>query len=127
MRRWLVALITFAAIFATAAGRAAAETPPGLDELRSVADERDRLAAAKSETTHPSSVPGVEFDEIDSEMAIAACLKALSERPDDARLKFQLARAFDRAEDFAKALSLYREAADAENVSAIRKILQELQ
>jgi TPR repeat protein len=97
--------------------------PPRIDEQRAAAvEECDLLAASKFDTTRRASVPGVDFDKIDSERTIAACQKALSERPGDARFKFQLARALDKAKIYEKAVCLYREAADADNFLAINAL-----
>jgi TPR repeat protein len=77
-------------------------------------DTCDRLAASPYDTTRPAGVAGAGFDKIDATHAVPACRAALSARPDDPRIAFQLGRALSKAgnaED--EAAGLYRKAAEA--------------
>jgi uncharacterized protein len=56
----------------------------------------DRLAAADLDPARPPEVPGVAFDKIDAEQAIAACNKAIDQNPRVARFLFNLGRAYQR-------------------------------
>lgn len=71
----------------------------------------DKLAASPYDPGVPAGV-GVRFDTIDADAAMAACSAAVEADPDNARLHFQLARAYDAAEQFDKAIAGYRAAAD---------------
>jgi TPR repeat protein len=54
----------------------------------------DRLAAAPSDMARPSDVPGIRFERMDTETAIAACIKAVAENPRVPRYVFNLGRAY---------------------------------
>jgi uncharacterized protein len=84
--------------------------------------ECDLLAASPFDPTRPTSTPGVAPEKIDAPRAIEACRKALAERPSDVRLKYQLGRAFEAAKQWALALPLYREAADAGSTLAVNNL-----
>ncbi len=71
----------------------------------------DRYAA--SDFDKQSRAPGVPFNNIDPTKAIPACEDAVAKEPNDARLVYQLGRAYDANKDFAKALAFFRRAADA--------------
>lgn len=71
----------------------------------------DQLASSPLDPAVPIGT-GVRFDDIDAEAAIAACASAVEANPDDAKLRFQLARSYDVAEQFDKAIAEYRAAAD---------------
>lgn len=78
----------------------------------------DRLAASPYDPAVPRG-EGVGLGEIDTAAAIAACTDAVAADPASARLKFQLARAYDAAEQFDKALAGYRAAADQGSALAL--------
>lgn len=72
----------------------------------------DELAASPSDSKLPFGVPGVKFSELPAYEAIRACTAAMEVAPDDARIKFQLARALQKDEqDMPRAASLYAQAA----------------
>ncbi|MCQ0987711.1 SEL1-like repeat protein [Jiella marina] len=80
----------------------------------SVVAQCDQLAADSDDPTKPSNVAGVKAPEdIDYERAIPACEAAHRLVPDDARITFQLGRAYQAAGRDDEAARLYREAADA--------------
>lgn len=62
---------------------------------------------------------GVDFDAIDTEAAIAACQAALENEPDDARVMFHLARAYDAAGQYEEARIQYEEAGERGNLLAL--------
>ncbi len=73
----------------------------------------------------PQSLPGftgVDYDDIDAVGAIAACEKAVKERPDDAMLINLLGRAYDRNGDYEEAYRHYRQAADQGNMYALTNL-----
>jgi TPR repeat protein len=94
---------------------AGAFTRVSQDLAASGADACDRLAASPYEATRATDIPGVPFERVDASAAIDACQAALADRPDDARLAFQLARALQKdggIEALREAVRLYRFAAD---------------
>jgi TPR repeat protein len=80
-----------------------------------VVTDCDRYAA--SDTDPGAKAPGVPFDKIDSARAIQACNAAVQQFPNSARLQFQLARAYQKGNNFNLALEYYRKAA-AQNYAA---------
>ena len=79
----------------------------------------DYLAA---EPLNNLSIPGVEFDLIDTEAAIAACTEALAESPGHGRLSHNLARALDAAGRYAASIPHYRTAAATGYVHALNNL-----
>ena len=71
----------------------------------------DQLAASPLDPAVPMGT-GVRFEDVDAEAAIAACAEAVAANPDDPKLRFQLARSYDVAEQFDEAIAEYRAAAD---------------
>lgn len=71
----------------------------------------DQRAASPLDPAVPMGT-GVRFEDVDAEAAIAACAEAVAANPDDAKLRFQLARSYDAAEQFDRAIAEYRAAAD---------------
>jgi TPR repeat protein len=71
----------------------------------------DQLASSPLDPAVPLGA-GVRFEDVDADAAIAACASAVAANPDDAKLRFQLARSYDVAEQFDKAIAEYRAAAD---------------
>src|SRR5262249_10239483 len=59
-------------------------------------DHCDRLAASDLDPARPPEVPGVAFDNIDAEQAIAACNKAIEQNPRIVRFLYNLGRAYQR-------------------------------
>jgi uncharacterized protein len=74
--------------------------------------ECDQLAANPYDSTRPKDVLGVYTEEIDAPRALEACTRALNDRPDDARLKYQLGRTDEKAKLYDRALDLCRQAGD---------------
>ncbi len=62
------------------------------------------------------------FVDIDPAAAIAACAAAVEADPDNARLRFQLARSYDAAEQFDRAAAEYRAAADMGSALALSSL-----
>jgi uncharacterized protein len=71
----------------------------------------DQLASSPLDPAVPLGT-GVRFEDVDADAAIGACVDAVAANPDNAKLRFQLARAYDVAEQFDKAIAEYRAAAD---------------
>ncbi|WP_052952912.1 tetratricopeptide repeat protein [Devosia psychrophila] len=71
----------------------------------------DQLASSPLDPAVPVGT-GVKFDDLDAGAAIVACASAVEANPDNAKLRFQLARSYDVAEQFDKAIAEYRVAAD---------------
>jgi len=85
--------------------------------------ECDALAASPLDTTKPGNVKGVEYDRMDGSLALTACERAVKEAGGDARQKFQLARAIQKAAgDLARARALYLEAAKAGHLLAMNNL-----
>jgi TPR repeat protein len=80
--------------------------------------ECDRLAASPGDLDRPQSIPGVVFEEIDTQQAIPACRAAVELHPGDPRLAYTLGRAFDAAGQYDEAVAYYHKAADAGYASA---------
>ncbi|MDA7430496.1 caspase family protein [Primorskyibacter aestuariivivens] len=79
----------------------------------------DYLAA---EPINNLSIPGVEFDLLQTDAAIAACTDALSEAPDHARYSHNLARALDAAGRHKDSIPHYRVAAKQGYVHALNNL-----
>jgi TPR repeat protein len=91
------------------------------DTAASAADTCDRLAASPYDATRATGIEGVRFERVDASAAIDACKAALRDKPDDARLAFQLARALEKDGGFealAEAVRLYRLAAEQGHAAA---------
>jgi tetratricopeptide (TPR) repeat protein len=71
----------------------------------------DRYAASEVDEQRKGS--GILFNNVDPELAIPACLEAVSRYPNTARFIYQLGRAYQSSKDFTKASELYRKASDA--------------
>jgi hypothetical protein len=82
----------------------------------------DTLAAHPLDETKPSSVQGVAFGEIPVIRAVEACRAALRADPNNARYKFQLARAYHAAKEFGRARHYYALAAKDEHLLAIANL-----
>ena len=68
--------------------------------------------SAASPTDPQRKVIGVLPDEIDADLAITACLSAVHQYPNEARLNFQLGRAYFKAQNFVRAADQFRKAAE---------------
>ena len=80
----------------------------------SVLAECDRLAADSDDPTKPADIPGVKVPaDIDVDKAVPACEAAHRLVPGDARITFQLGRAYQAGGREDEAARLYAEAADA--------------
>lgn len=71
----------------------------------------DSAAGYRYDPVNRGRGQGVRFEDIDADFAIRLCARALMKRPDLARLRFQLARAYERKKDYRQAAALYRKAA----------------
>jgi TPR repeat protein len=91
------------------------------DAAASAADTCDRLAASPYDTTRATGIEGVRFEQVDASAAIDACKAALVDKPDDAHLAFELARALEKhsgVEALAESARLYRFAAEQGHAAA---------
>lgn len=79
----------------------------------------DYLAA---EPINNLSIPGVEFDLLQTDKAIAACSDALADTPEHARYSHNLARALDAAGRYADSIPHYRVAAAQGYVHALNNL-----
>jgi TPR repeat protein/uncharacterized protein (UPF0335 family) len=69
--------------------------PPAPNSNRSI-NECDRLAASDLDRARPPEVPGVLWDKLDPDTAIAACTKAVADNPRVARYLYNLGRAYQK-------------------------------
>jgi len=76
--------------------------------------ECDRLTANEQDPSSPLRHHGsVAFEDIDAPKAIGACKKDLEADPNNARLRLNLGRAYNKAEDYKKSFQYTKEAVDA--------------
>jgi TPR repeat protein len=102
----LTALVTFVLVSSINTGLAMADA--ALD-----AAACDALAASPKDTEKPSNVPGVPFDDVKGDAAIAACTIAFQSNPDNARINYELGRAYDVAKkEQEKQFEYYQRASD---------------
>ena len=76
----------------------------------------DTYAASEFDTQRKAA--GVSLEKMDPNLAVPACESALRQYPDDARLKFQLGRAYYKANNFTAALAQFRKAAEQDFAAA---------
>src|SRR5690606_17929343 len=71
----------------------------------------DQLAGNRYDPSWPRQFSGVSFRELQNraQQAIATCQQAMSAIPDEPRMKYQLARAFQAANDNERAFALLSE------------------
>jgi hypothetical protein len=72
----------------------------------------DQAAASPVDQDRPAGVLGVAADQIDPKIAIPACEAAAAAAPNDPRIAFQLARAYEAAKAYEPARVQYAKAAD---------------
>jgi TPR repeat protein len=96
----------------SSAGFAFAQTAP--------ATECDTLAA------HPydpqRKAPGLMLDKLNAGLAVPSCEKAVQQYPNDARLNFQLGRAYHKAENRAAALRQLQKSAEQDYAPAVNDL-----
>jgi TPR repeat protein len=73
--------------------------------------ECDKLAASP-EDPHRNA-PGIELSKVNVKAAVPACEAAVEQLPNEARLHFQLGRAYSRAKKYQSAAEHYKKAAEA--------------
>ena len=91
-------------LFIAPAIAAAQETP---------AQACDKLAAHPADPARPAGVEGVGTGSIEVDIAIDACTRAIAEEPANARMHYQLGRAYFDKEDYASTLREFATAAAA--------------
>jgi TPR repeat protein len=80
-------------------------------------DACDKYAAQPEDPARV--VPGIAFEAINAEKAIARCEAAVAAYPASTRFRYQLGRALARADRFEEAAALWRQAADAGHLAAM--------
>ncbi len=70
----------------------------------------DRAAASHADPNRPAGVAGVVPWKIDAAVAVPACEAAVKAAPDDARMLYQLGRAYGAAKSYAAAVAQYTKA-----------------
>ncbi len=78
----------------------------------------DQLAGYRYDPDRPPDARGVAFRDIDAKRAIRVCARAVHTRPELARLRFQLGRAYERQKAFAQAARHYRIASASGSAAA---------
>jgi TPR repeat protein len=73
----------------------------------------DKLAAHPADPARPADIEGVGTGAIQVDIAIDACTRAIAEAPANARMHYQLGRAYFDREDYASALREFSTATDA--------------
>jgi len=73
----------------------------------------DKLAAHPSDPGRPAGIDGVGTGSIEVDIAIDACARAIAEEPVNARMHYQLGRAYFDKEDYALALKEFSTASEA--------------
>ncbi len=82
-------------------------------EAQALVDIRrcDTLAASPFDPARPEDLPGVDFEDLQTEAALAACQTANVRAPDNPRVSFSLARVLEASGDFTEAKAFYSIAA----------------
>ena len=101
---------------------AAPPTAPALAQAANGVSECDRLAAFPFDPNHPDGISGVQFYELEPDLAVPACERALEQLPDNPRYQYQLARSLIKAKRYSKALKFLRLAAEQSYAPAQRSI-----
>jgi TPR repeat protein/aromatic ring-opening dioxygenase LigB subunit len=70
----------------------------------------DRLAGSDLDPQKPASIPGIPVSALNPRLAVPACEAAVKAAPGDARMIFQLGRAYAAAKAYDKARELYEQA-----------------
>lgn len=84
----------------------------GLSAGIAFANTCDELAASPKDPAKPAEVQGVEYPVLDASAAILACESEYAKDPDNARLAYQLGRAYHKTRDHEKAIPLFAKAAE---------------
>lgn len=82
----------------------------------------DLAAASPLDKDRPANVKGVLSEELDASKAVPACEAAVEAAPDDARLLYQLGRAYGAAKAYDRSLAAYKKAGELGNVLATNNI-----
>ncbi len=72
----------------------------------------DELAADPLNKDNPKGVIGVEWENLQAEPAIKACLQAITDEPNNARYQYQLSRAYDKHDDETNGLKWLKKSAE---------------
>jgi TPR repeat protein len=89
--------------------------------------ECDRLAGSIWDTLRPKEIVGVEFEAIEAGAAIPACEAARAAAPGEVRYTFQLGRSYYAAKRYGEAITLLRQATDANYAAAANTLAQAYQ
>ncbi len=89
---------------------AARKEPPDAEHTTAC----DAASADKLDSLKPKGVPGVGLASINPVIAVPACEAAVAASPDDARVRYQLGRAYVAAKDPAKAREAFERAASGD-------------
>ena len=73
--------------------------------------ECDKLAASPEDPQR--NAPGIDFNKVNPKAAVPACEAAVGQLPNEARLHFQLGRAYSKAKQYQSAVEHYKKAAEA--------------
>lgn len=75
------------------------------------ANDCDIQAAFPYDGFKPDSVPGLDYFELNTGLALEACTKALAANPNSPRMAYQLGRAYEESDEYSRAAELYTQAA----------------
>ncbi len=78
----------------------------------------DELAADPQNKDNPQRVIGVEWENLQAEPAIKACLQAITDEPNNARYQYQLGSAYFKNKDYTNAIKWYKKSAKQNYVRA---------
>lgn len=87
---------------------------------KSVVNKCDALAGSPTDPQKKSS--GVEFERIDSNLAMSSCQQAVKIEPNNSRLWYQLGRALEKANNLIEAVSAYEKSAQLGSASAYNNL-----
>ena len=73
--------------------------------------ECDLAAASPRDLNKPDDIPGVDFDNVDADLGILLCNKALKENPGHIRAAYQLGRSYDSASLYDQSIKSYLKSA----------------
>lgn len=114
--RWFVGLRTIVYFFKEKVMKVVklAVLAMGLSAGVAFAGTCDELAASPYDTAKPAEVAGVEYTALDAPAAIAVCESEYAKDPENARLAYQLGRAYHKDRQHDKAVPLFTKASEAE-------------